>query len=525
MLFASTNVNAQACAGAFTIDGVQPSIVSNTSAVAIVVTGLGFTNGASVVLQSYGGLNTTVVNGNILNATLPAGVPPGSYSIRVINGDGSCQDFGAPLAVTGLEAAPTMAAPTSTPEPTNTPQPTAFIRPILNIDSYGASSAIITPGQDFDFDMTLVNWGQTTATNIVVSFTPGDFNPRATGGVRTVGSLAPNEKWRFYQPFTASTALWGKNTGTVQVKVDYTDANGKPYSETFTLSFNLTRYITAVPTQTPTATPSLRPKLLITNYHMDVDSIRPGSQLALTLEVQNAGAATAKGVALTFGGISGGTPGSEYNTFAPQNSSNLQFVGDLSPGQMRSVVQPLTVNGATKPGAYSLKFSLTYTDEGGQSYTDDQVITLQVQSPPSLEIGFSEEPEIFVAGETSALPLQVINRGLNAVTLGNMKVTAEGATLKNNVVLVGALDAGNYFTLDATIIPKQGGKTRLTVSIDYTDAFNQPQVVTQTLEIEVEGRAEATPNASGNVAGTPAGSGGFWESVWAAILGFLGAGG
>ena len=512
---------AQTCSGAFAIDSVQPGTISNSSAVTLVVTGTGLTTGASVVLQNHGGLSTTVVNGNLLNAVTPMNLPPGSYTLTVINGDGTCQTFGSPITVTG--PAPTT-APTGTPAPTHTPAPTAFIRPILNVDSYGASSAIITPGQDFDFDMTLVNWGSTTATNIVVSFIPGDFNPRATGGVRTVGSLAPGEKWRFYQPFTASTALWGKNSGTVQVKVNYTDAHGTPFTETFTLSFNLTRYSTAVPTPTPTATPSLNPKLLITNYQSNIDSIQPGSSLNLTLNVQNVGATAAKGAAVTFAGGSGGTAGTEFANFAPQNSSNLQFVGDLAPGERRSITQTLVVNGAAKAGVYSLKFSITYTDEHGQSYTEDQVITLSVQSPPKLEVGFSEEPEPFVAGEANALPLQLINRGLTAVTLGNMKVTAEGAALKNNIALVGALDSGNYFTLDATLIPEKSGPLTLTITIDYTNAFNQPQVSTHILEIEVEGVGiEATP-AAGKDTGEQTSSGGFWETLWSGILAFFGAG-
>jgi hypothetical protein len=220
----------------------------------------------------------------------------------------------------------------------------------------------------------------------------------------------------------------------------------------------------------------------------------------------------------------GGTTGAEFANFAPQNSSNLQFVGDLPPGAVKSITQTLVVSGAAKAGVYSLKFTITYTDEHGQSYTEDQVITLSVQSPPRLEVSFSEEPEPFTAGEANALPLQVINRGLTAVTLGNMKVTAEGATLKNNVALVGALDSGNYFTLDATLIPDQPGPLTLTITIDYTDAFNQPQTSTHTLEIEVEGTGlEATPAATENTGGQTS-SGGFWETLWAGILAFFGAG-
>ncbi len=60
------------------------------------------------------------------------------------------------------------------------------------------------------------------------------------------------------------------------------------------------------------------------------------------------------------------------------------------------------------------------------------------------------------------LPLQVVNLGRKGAVLGNMRVTAEGAELSNNTILVGALDIGGYYTLDTTVIPDQPGPLELT---------------------------------------------------------------
>jgi hypothetical protein len=518
------------CRGPFTVDGLQPDTISNTAGVTLVVTGSGFTDGGSIILQDFGGLQTTFMNGNLLNAALPANVPPGVYAITVVNGDGTCQEFSG-LTVVGPTTTPTAKntkapsstpAPTGTAAPTSTPAPTNFVRPILNIDSYSASSNPITPGQDFDSQITIVNWGSTTATNIVASVVAGDFTPRATGGLRTVGSLAPGEKWSFSQPFTASDSLWGKTAGTVTLTVTYTDQYGKTYTDTLTLGFNLRAYTTAVPSQTPTATPVLKAKLLITGYKANSDSIQPGSSFTPSLTVQNVGANTAKSVTLLYNGDAGAAQGAEFGTFAPENAANIQFVGDLAPGESATVAQPLIVSGSAKGGAYSLKFSIVYTDDQGQSATENQVISIVVQAPPSLDVGYSEEPEPFQAGQSNALPLQVTNRGLSAVTLGNIEVKAEGANLKNNIALIGSLDAGNYFTLDATIIPEHPGPLTLTITIDYTDAFNQPQKVVKTLPITIEGNE---PAATPSVTDTqPKTSPSVWDNVWSAVLGFFGLG-
>ena len=106
-----------------------------------------------------------------------------------------------------------------------------------------------------------------------------------------------------------------------------------------------------------------------------------------------------------------------------------------------------------------------------------------------------------------------------------MKITADGAELANNVSLVGSLDSGNYFSLDASITPQQPGPLTLTITVDYTDAFNQPQQVIKTMEINVEGDLEPTP-APGEGTGdsTSQTSGGFWENLWSALHGFFGVG-
>src|SRR6185503_4020115 len=194
------------CTGAFTLLDVQPAVVNNASSTTLVVTGTGFLPGATVVLENYGGLTTTVTNANLLDAVIPQGAPSGAYTVRVVNGDGTCAVHSTPITITGPALPPAPTA-TQTPAATQSPAPTNFLRPILNIDSYGASAPLLIPGQDLDFDMTLVNWGPVAASNIVINFTPGDFTPRLTGGVRTVSPLAPGEKEHFYQPLTASRSL------------------------------------------------------------------------------------------------------------------------------------------------------------------------------------------------------------------------------------------------------------------------------------------------------------------------------
>ncbi len=491
-----------AAAGSPTITAVQPGTLINDSEAEIIITGAGFVDGTVVVINNFGGLQTAFVSANVLRALVPPGLPPGQYSVRVVNPDATTAEMPNALQIV------LPLGPTATPEPTGTPAPTAFVRPLLVVSSYGASAAQITPGQNLDFEMTIANAGQTTATNVVATFTSGDFIARDTGGVRALGSLAPGQTARFWQPLFATADLRGRSTAVLKVVATYTDVNGQAYDTTFELTFPVVptasggpaATATPTPTMTPTPGPRQRPVLLVTSNETDPAKLQPGNQFALNLTVENLGEANARNVTLILGGgDSGGTTvdgtpvpggglagaGGSFTEFAPIGSSNVSRLGDLAVGESRAAALQLIVNTTTKAGAYPLKVSFVYTDDKGVGYTDDQVITLLVYQTPQVEMDFYTQPQPFFAGQPGGLPLQLVNTGRNSTIFGNFTVSAENAELVNNAIFVGALEPGGFFPLDAMITPFEPGPLELLLSVSYTDDFSRPAVITQTLSIDV----------------------------------------
>jgi hypothetical protein len=225
------------------------------------------------------------------------------------------------------------------------------------------------------------------------------------------------------------------------------------------------------------------------------------------------------------GGISGAS--GDFGDFAPVASSNVQFLGDLSTASELDASATLIVNANTEPGAYPLQITFAYSDEKGKIYNDDQIITLLVYTLPNVDVNFYREPDPLFAGQPGVLPVQVVNLGRKATVLGNMRLSVQGAQLTNNVILVGALDIGGYYTLDATIIPDQPGPLELLVSIDYTDDFNQYQAITRTLTVDVQemvvpepGPGEGGIEGGGNV--PPAVEETLWQKVLRFVKGMLG---
>jgi uncharacterized repeat protein (TIGR01451 family) len=493
---------ATAPSAALTVTAVQPGNVVNDLDVEIVVTGTGFARGATVVLARFGGLATDFVSDNVLRATVPAGVPGGRYTVRVVNPDATTAELPDALNVTAVGPG------TATPVETATPAPTAFVRPLLVVQSYGASSATITPNQNLDFEMTLVNAGQATASNVLVTFISGDFIPRDTGGVRALGTMPPGQPVRFWQPLFATADLSGKTTAVLKVTASYTDVNGQSYENAFELTFPVTPSggggagpsptPTATATVTPTVTPRPRPQLLVTSNSTDPEQLQPGGRFTLNLVVENRGQADARNITMILGGgtsSSGGdgTPepggvaggGGSFGEFAPVGSSNVSTLGNLAVGESTEASQQLIVNTTTKAGAYPVKVSFVYSDNTGANYVDDQVVTLLVYEVPQVEMGFYAPPPTLFAGEPGSLPLQVVNTGRTSAIFGNFSATAEGADMSNNTIFVGALEPGGFFPLDALITAYEPGLLDVSLSLNYVDDFNQPAVITDTVQVEV----------------------------------------
>jgi hypothetical protein len=520
---------------ALIITSVTPSTVSNNVNATITVSGNDFTVGSVVSLDGFGSLSTSYFSNTTLLAIVPAGTPVGLYTVTVINPDSTTASLTNSLNI--IAQTPTETA-TSTVEP-----PNSYERPVLVINDYGISQDRIAPGNSFSLYVTLYNAGQHYAKNIVASFIPGDLIPRETGGVVAVGEIAPGNRIDFAQPLSLKYDFYN-TVVSINMLVAYVDEDGITYNETFIITLpvfqSYSSWATSTPTATLSPTPSVKPQLVITSYSTNITQLQPGAQFNLTLSIKNMGNSSAKGITMIVGGgvnnsggdggtqqpggISGGS--GEFSNFAPIGSSNVQSLGELSPGKDLAAEQLLIVNTSTAPGAYPLKISFVYTDEKNHSYTDDQVITLLVYRPPLLDIDFYQEVGALFVGQPNMLPLQVVNLGRYSVILGNMRVTAESGQFMNNSILVGTLEPGGYFTLDATFIPDQPGQVELLVTIDYTDDFNQLQVISETLTVEVMDQPVIEPPMDNGETG----NGGviqpqpetFLQKLWRLFLGLIG---
>lgn len=392
-------------------------------------------------------------------------------------------------------------AQVETPMP---PEPAVIAKPILTIDSYQVEGGgkNVDPWTPFKLSFTVKNTGEALAKNFVINFSGEDF-VSLQGGVATstVRDILPGEQDTISHPFKVADMSTWKYSGILGAMMTYTDEAGTPYSTTFTFYIGINQQPSG-PTRTPTLAPTAKkPLMVVKSYLTDLDPLQPGSQFRLQLTVGNVGSSDAQNISLVYGGTAsttsfnpegtpqaGGLSGGAGDTtnFAPLGQSNIAQLGSLSVGSDMNTSQEFVVNVTTQPGAYPLKLSFVYTDPNGVRFVDDQIITLMVLSLPQLEVSFYRQPVVVTAGMASQLPIQITNIAKKAVVLGNMTVTAPEGMLENNTALVGSLEAGGYFTLDAMYTAEKEGPVGLNFEIRYTDDFNQLRTYNTTLDINVE---------------------------------------
>jgi hypothetical protein len=432
-------------------------------------------------------------------------------------------------------ATPSQELPTSTPIP---PQPTATSAPVgrpqIVVAEYHSSQAKVHAGSDFDLEISFRNDGTQPAYGLSIVFGAESFYVRETGGVWSKSELAPGESFTIRQPLTASWSLAGYTMATSQISASYTDGSGATYSDTYSISIDI--YFSSTwgnPTPTPTPTPALgeSPQVIVQAYQVDVDPLKPGVNFSLQLTLVNLGSQLAKGTRMSIGtGVqSSGSAAAGSAPFVVLDSSNLIYVGNIQPGETRSLTLRMMVDVKAAAGIYLLPLTFGYSSEKGQDYTESQQVTLTIRTTPQLKISFYEPPEDLQVGIAGFLPLQVTNMGYQTVLLGDLHLTANQGVLGSDTVSIGPLESGGSFTHDAEIIPDASGELDLHITVEYVDLFGDPQNMAQTLVVQVNDAFQADGGTTElqsdpDIPVAPQ-SDSFLQKLWSFIRGLFGVGG
>jgi hypothetical protein len=378
-------------------------------------------------------------------------------------------------------------------------------RPQLVIEAAQTEPAVLGPGDAFSLTLRLANLGSRTATQVVVGAASGDLAVPAGGSnVVAVDRIGIDQVVTVTLPLVLGEVTQAGRLG-MEVALDCSDYSGGAHTARQSVGLEVSTALED------------RPQLLVARYSTAPDPLSPGDVFTLVLQVSNVGGGEARRLTLTLGGEGG----SDLEPFAPIAASNVRFVPRIAAGSTAELEQQLVVDGSADPGVYSLPVALAYDDARGTRHSDSQRISLLVHRRPHLQIGFYQPVEVITVGVPFELPVEVINIGRTLVNVSTLEVSSRQLEIQDGSLYLGPLDGGTSGSLEASAVAQEGGTAEVLITVHYLDDFDQPQMVTRTLTVEVE---EPVPAAPETELSSQEQEEGFWEKVLRFLRGLLGLG-
>jgi hypothetical protein len=378
-------------------------------------------------------------------------------------------------------------------------------RPQLIIEEAQSQPPVLGPGDAFSLTLQIANRGSRTATGVVVGVPSAELAvPAGASNTTAIDTISIDQRTAVTLPLVLGETAQAGRQG-LGISLSYSDYGGGAYADQQSMGLEV---VTAL---------ADRPQLIVADYQTTSEPLSPGDAFTLTLRMSNVGGGRAERLMLTLGG-EGGT---SLGPFAPRRSSNVRFVSRVDAGETIAVKQQLVVDGSADSGSYSLPLALAYDDARGTRHTDSQLISLLVRRRPHLQIGFYRRVTTTTVGVPFALPVEVTNIGRALLNVSTLELTSEQLEIQDGSLYVGPLDGGTAASLEATAIADESGAAGVLVSVHYLDDFDQQQVVTETLMVEVAEPVAPTPQAEARPSERRVG---LMRRVWRFLRALLGLG-
>jgi hypothetical protein len=466
---------------AIELTDLEPRQVVNDSGATLSIYGSGFDSNCVVQLVGYGLLSTSYVNSRALTASMPPGVPAGTYTLRVSDGTNRTDR------IKELSAALTVRAPAAVAPPEAPPPPG---RPILTIRTYSVEPARVRAGQEFVVTIELYNNGSRAGENSMALFPGGTFLPVGETG-HMLGQIHINHTVVLSQRLRAPETL-SSGVHNVTIELTANDWEGNNYS----FPGQVPLEVIGKPTDTGAA-PTGKPRIVIEGVLTDPAVLVPGEPFTLTLLLANRGNRTATNVFVTSASTEMAVPASGSDTVSTPR---------IGIGDTMTVSLPLLLGNVRTGGRQNMGIKMEYSDPTGGGYGDAQNIgvdinTSLIRQPQIIIESYTTEPDFLSPGDTFTLTLSIANvgggdAGRLTLALGGEEGTglAPFIPLKSgNVLFVTELLKGDSVTLSRQLIVDGSAEARaysLPIALAYDDPRASRQEDVQRLSIIVRKRPE-----------------------------------
>jgi len=360
--------------------------------------------------------------------------------------------------------------------------------PKVVIEDVTTEPAILVPGDPFSLTLRLANRGSRTAVNVFTTAASGDMAIPASGSdTVSTPKIGIEETVTVTLPLMLGSIETGGRQS-MAIALAYSDYDGGSYSDQQNIGVDINTSL--IP----------QPQILIDAYATVPVFLAPGDTFTLSLQLANVGGGDASRLTLALGG----QDGAALAPFIPLKSGNVLFVEELAKGERITLERQLVVDGSAEARAYSLPIALAYDDPRASRTEEIQRLSIIIRKRPELQVSFYRKPDMLSVGMPAPVALEIINVGRNAINVAGIEGSSPQMEIQEDgLPFIGPLDPGGSAPLDLLVTPSEGGTAQLLVTVSYRDDFNQIQVISDTLELDVIGGTEDNGIPGGLMPGSP----------------------
>ncbi len=343
--------------------------------------------------------------------------------------------------------------------------PTPIPLPLPVVTSASTEPEEIVPGEPFTMTLTIGNVGEGRAYDVLVYLSGNDgFAPWRRSNVLSIGDLPPGGSKTIAFPMVADSSI-PSGPKVVSLSLSYGDETGQR-----TTSAQSAAVIVA------SGAATILPFIEITGYKTTPPELTPGEVFELTVHLKNSGS-RAHQVALFFD--------TSKSYFAPLGSGNRSLVQSMNAGEEVTLSKKFMVSGQAEAGVYSIPVDITFLAEDGKSYQQNDAVTCTVEKPLLLQVHFYQQVSPAPPGAPFHLPVELINIGNDSVNLTTVSISSDDLEISEGSEYVGALSAGDTYTLNPSAVARHPGEATITVTVNYIDSFNRMRSTGYELKVTV----------------------------------------
>lgn len=250
--------------------------------------------------------------------------------------------------------------------------------------------------------------------------------------------------------------------------------------------------LTAFAEETETTQDASNPRLMVTAFKVEGDSLTPDNKTKVTVTLTNySKTKSIKNIKLSVSEDSG--------DIKPVGTGN-KFVDNINAGSSYTWEFELIASATAQIGEHAVTISSEYEDKYYSSYSNSDVIRVNVKQTVGLDYSGVQLPVKSYADDTVTMDIALLNTGKSKIR--NCKIDFDIQGLESGgTTYVGEIPAGEKSSASANLrVGKELGDVEGTVTITYEDEFGKSYtkeqnvstaIVEKPVEPETEDEKEA----------------------------------